>query len=288
MSFDAIRWALDQPVKSATKLVLVVMAECVNSDAGNDLSWPSYRFIAKRAGIDQKTVEAAVYRLREGGYITDTGTRRGETSKVVVYQLNTTKNGGVTTGPEGEGGRLPQHANGTKNGGVKSDGNDPEIPGNPPKSPAESPQISCTTTPKTGSRSRKGISNGTRKEAGGACARPDDVSEQTWADWTALRAKKRTTASATAIGEARKEAAIAGLTLERFLVIWCLRGSQGLEASWLKPEEKRMPSNQSEPAWRREQRERTQTAAPGVAVRDQPADEFFDSQTIDAPVRRLN
>ena len=32
-----------------------------------------------------------------------------------------------------------------------------------------------------------------------------------------------------------------GVTLDRFLEIWCARGSQGLEASWLKPHERAGP-----------------------------------------------
>ena len=69
-------------------------------------------------------------------------------------------------------------------------------------------------------------------------SRPDDVSEQVWADWCQLRKAKRATVTATVMAEARVEAAKAGLTLERFLTIWCSRGSQGLQADWLKPNER--------------------------------------------------
>lgn len=69
-------------------------------------------------------------------------------------------------------------------------------------------------------------------------AKPDDVDLQTWVDWVALRTKKRATVSQTVIDEARRECAKAGLTLERFLQVWCMRGSQGLQADWLKPEER--------------------------------------------------
>lgn len=72
-----------------------------------------------------------------------------------------------------------------------------------------------------------------------AIPRPDDVCESVWRDWTALRAKKRTTVSETAIEGAREEAAKAGLCLEAFLRIWVTRGSQGMEAAWIKPEERR-------------------------------------------------
>lgn len=63
--------------------------------------------------------------------------------------------------------------------------------------------------------------------------KPDGVTDQTWADWLALRKAKRAVVSPTVIKGAEVEAAKAGLSLEEFLQIWCRRGSQGLEAQWL-------------------------------------------------------
>jgi hypothetical protein len=68
--------------------------------------------------------------------------------------------------------------------------------------------------------------------------RPDGVAEQTWTDWVALRRKKRADVSQTVVDEAAKEAVKAGLTLDAFLRVWCLRGSQGLQADWLRPAER--------------------------------------------------
>lgn len=76
------------------------------------------------------------------------------------------------------------------------------------------------------------------KKPSPSIAKPDDVDEQTWADWVQLRKAKRTTASKTAVDGARVEAGKAGMTLVDFLKVWCRRGSQGLEASWLQPDEK--------------------------------------------------
>jgi hypothetical protein len=67
---------------------------------------------------------------------------------------------------------------------------------------------------------------------------PEDVEPQVWADWLTLRRKKSAPVTATTISEARKEANLARMSLCSFLKVWCLRGSQGLEASWLKPAEK--------------------------------------------------
>jgi sRNA-binding protein len=94
-------------------------------------------------------------------------------------------------------------------------------------------------------------------------ARPDDVSEQTWGDWVQLRKAKRSTASATAIAGARDEAGKAGLTLEAFLQVWCRRGSQTLEADWLKPHERGTNGTPYQQA----QRERVAEFAPALAKR---------------------
>ena len=68
---------------------------------------------------------------------------------------------------------------------------------------------------------------------------PPDVDPQVWADWLELRKKKRAPVTATVIKGAHDEARKAGMPLEAFLAVWCRRGSQGLEADWLKPEERR-------------------------------------------------
>jgi uncharacterized protein YdaU (DUF1376 family) len=68
--------------------------------------------------------------------------------------------------------------------------------------------------------------------------KPADVDEQTWADWLSLRKTKRAPVTETVLRGARSEAAKAGMSLEDFLRVWCRRGSQGLEASWLKDNER--------------------------------------------------
>ena len=68
--------------------------------------------------------------------------------------------------------------------------------------------------------------------------KPADVDEQTWADWLSLRKTKRAPVTETVLRGARSEAAKAGISLEDFLRVWCRRGSQGLEASWLKDNER--------------------------------------------------
>ena len=118
-----------------------------------------------------------------------------------------------------------------------------------------------------------------------AIVKPEDVDQQTWGDWIALRTKKRATVSITVVEEARRECAKAGLTLERFLQIWCMRGSQGLEAAWLKPDERGHATGET--AYQRSMRERIEEAAPSIARRapaqQQDATDYF--RTVDVPAR---
>lgn len=67
---------------------------------------------------------------------------------------------------------------------------------------------------------------------------PDGVTEETWRDWLALRKAKRAPVSETVIREAQAESVKAGMTFDAFLRVWCVRGSQGLQADWLKPHER--------------------------------------------------
>lgn len=94
-------------------------------------------------------------------------------------------------------------------------------------------------------------------------ARPDDVAEKVWDDWLQLRKAKRAPVTGTVLDGARVEAGKAGLTLDAFLRVWCNRGSQGLLAEWIKPNERapqRQNGHEAEPEWRREQRERNEAA----------------------------
>lgn len=73
----------------------------------------------------------------------------------------------------------------------------------------------------------------------GPVKRPDDVDAQTWADWLALRKAKKAPVTETVLKRACSEADKARMPLAQFLAVWCARGSQGLEAAWLTPEERR-------------------------------------------------
>jgi hypothetical protein len=107
--------------------------------------------------------------------------------------------------------------------------------------------------------------------------KPDGVDDQVWADWLQLRKTKKAPVTQTVLDGAVEQAALAGMSLTDFLRVWCRRGSQGLEAAWLKPDERNQGRAESEPAWRAEQRSRTQQAVPGIAAK--APQNFIDVET---------
>lgn len=94
---------------------------------------------------------------------------------------------------------------------------------------------------------------------------PAGVQPQTWADWLALRKAKKAPVTLTVVEGAAEEANKAGMTLEAFLRVWCRRGSQGLEAAWLKPEERGSPAT-GETAYARSMREKYELVSPAIAA----------------------
>ncbi len=79
-----------------------------------------------------------------------------------------------------------------------------------------------------------------KKEKATVVACPPDVGQQIWDDWKQLRKAKNAPVTETVVKSARKEALKANMAFEDFLSVWCARGSQGLQADWLKPDERNL------------------------------------------------
>jgi pyocin large subunit-like protein len=237
VSYDAIRWAMEQAVEPAlTKFLLVAMADCVNAEAGEMVCWPSYAFLARRTGMNTKTVEASVYRLRQEGFIADTGRRAGDTGKVVVYRLNAPETGVIKPGPQSSDANGTRPQNGTGNGVITADGNPPKSGANPPKHDGQSPQKVGLTTPKQGVRTR----NGTKKEPGtepgigaAVAAIPTGIPANLFADWLKVRKDKRAgPVTETVIEGLTREAGKAGLSVADAVRYCCEAGWQNFTASF--------------------------------------------------------
>ncbi|MGE4243683.1 hypothetical protein [Ramlibacter sp.] len=274
MSFDAIRWAMNQAFdKALTKFCLVAMADCVNAEAGTWEFFASYAHLSKRTGMNAKTVESAVYSLRQKGYIVDTGRRAGETGKVVIYRLNDPANGGIpvhSTTPDANGTRPLKTP---ENGVIGSQARGSEIPPNPtpnpPKNTGQSPQIPAPIPPKTGD----GTSKGTRKKPG---LEPGDaaafaalidvhlVPPEPLNDWLKVRRAKRAPLTASAINGLVREASVAGITVADAVRMCAENNWQSFQARFLA--ERSRPHS----AFPTAQERRVAEAVPGLAARRDP------------------
>ena len=203
------------------------------------LCFPSVQALSSTTEQDRKTVMDNLQRLREMGFIEDTGARRGITGQVPVYRLKSPESGTVKTGqshpsdspnsPEIPAPNSTENGTGTKNGTV------PVFPTNSTEIPIKQYRFSHETVPKTGHGTRKeqGIEQGRNKEKS-ACASMPGVPDQLFSDYLAVRkAKKAGPLTTTAINGLMREAEKAGKTLEEAVTICCERGWQSLKAEWL-------------------------------------------------------
>lgn len=81
-----MQWAMQQHVRPAShKFVLVALANY--ADKESCLAWPTVAELVEVTGLDRKTVLPAIDQLCKGGYVTDTGVRRGRTGQVREFRL---------------------------------------------------------------------------------------------------------------------------------------------------------------------------------------------------------
>ena len=86
-----------------------------------------------------------------------------------------------------------------------------------------------------------------KKTTASKTVKPDDVSEEVWTEWSAHRKRKKAAMSDLVIKELRKEAEMAGLSLQEVMTIQVMNGWQGFKASWLtKDGVKGIPSHKGE------------------------------------------
>lgn len=201
MSFDAIRWALGQPVdKSPAKFVLVAMASCVNGEGADMQCWPSVQHLADTTGQDRKTVIDGLRRLREAGFVVDTGERKGATGQVPVYCLKTPGNGTVSPSvvpvPEAATQPVQTTDNGAGNGTGTESGTVPKTDAKSTGFPYEQSRFSLETVPETGhGTSNESVKNqeGTRKKGFDASLidLPDWLDRKDWGRWCADRKTRK-------------------------------------------------------------------------------------------------
>lgn len=94
MSNPALKWAFQQKVRPASsKLILLSLANFANEKTS--FSFPCIKTLCEITSLNRKTIIAGLTRLEKDGFITDTKQRKGTTKQVVVYEVNSPKNGTV-------------------------------------------------------------------------------------------------------------------------------------------------------------------------------------------------
>lgn len=87
MSFAALAWAGKcSPGSASRKLVLFALADRHNDEANG--AYPSITWIADFTSLNRKTIIHALAELEAGGFISDSGERRGETAQIKLYRLH--------------------------------------------------------------------------------------------------------------------------------------------------------------------------------------------------------
>ena len=234
MSNEAINWALEQPVpKSSAKFVLVAMANL----AGEDMTcWPSMQYLVKATSQDRKTVLEGIKRLRQGGFLVDTGERKGTTKSVVVYRLSSPEIGTAPVIKPGLDDVGELSTSSTENGAAPNSEAVPNFPGSSPVFPAKQSQISLEAVPKTGHRTTKDTSRtpkDTSEEKRPPVGPLGDLDPKLVADYLLVRkAKKAGPLTDTAVAGLRREARKAGITCEQAVRACCEFGWQGFNAGW--------------------------------------------------------
>lgn len=127
-----------------------------------------------------------------------------------------------------------------------------------------------------------------KRSATASVEKPEGVTDQTWADWLALRKDKKAPVTETVVKAAKREAAEAGITLDAFLAIWCLRGSQGLQASWLKPHELQQARQQPAQTFRERDAEAGMRKWEELTGQRHPDRDRAGGQVIEAQATTIN
>ncbi|MDQ6988484.1 MAG: helix-turn-helix domain-containing protein [Mariprofundaceae bacterium] len=210
MSTDATVWAWkEKGIKSSDKIVLLSLADRANEA---HVCFPSITRLAADTCLNRKTIIECLLRLENSGLIRSK--KRG--GSVNVYTLI-----GVQNRHETSGKTSPEI------------GTSPKIGTSPEIGTAPVPKTGLTPVPILGHEpKREPIKNLKGFSGGKPTAKPENVSDEVWQDFTILRKAKKSPITNTVITMLKKQAEKAGITLEHALSICCERGWQSFNANW--------------------------------------------------------
>lgn len=194
-ALTSIVWELD--IASAQKLVLLELADRVRDDRGDGLAWPSLPTLARRTGLNRRTVIRALEGL-EGAGLVHVMRRQGRSSTYLLTLSSEDQTDGghdVTTGPANQ-----CH-------GVTGDGAD-QCHGVQDQCHDVTDQchpVTLTVIEPEGSRKGIVVPITSRAERVDPFPRPEWADPQVWADFLANRKAKRCPNTATAYARLLRE-----------------------------------------------------------------------------------
>ncbi|MDX8382955.1 MAG: helix-turn-helix domain-containing protein [Ghiorsea sp.] len=206
MSTDATVWAWKKKgIKSSDKIVLLSLADRANEA---HICFPSIARLASDTCLNRKTIMDCLLRLENGGLII--AKKRG--GSVNVYTLVGVQSRHETST---EIGTSPKTGTSTENG------------------TAPVPKTGLTPVPKLGHEPKREPKKNLKGFSGSKpTAKPENVSDDVWQDFTTLRKAKKSPVTNTVLTMLKKQAEKAGITLEHALSICCERGWQSFNANW--------------------------------------------------------
>lgn len=253
MSFDAIKWAFKQQTKKSTeKLVLLSLANCVNSKH-TDLAFPSAKRICEETQLNKKTIYTALGSLIEQNLIADTEQKVGRTQSVKVYKLNMQadpKTDQLSQEDLDEAEEISAPENGLtkhtrKRVSIESEA-DPKTDRSTPENGPKLTRKRIEADPKTGHGTSKEpvkepvnnkiYTDHTNKKDLNFYRWPTVPDEEIFKDWKAARKLKKQTLTQTVInqfGDEITKAANHGFSVDQCLAEVCARGWQGFKAEWM-------------------------------------------------------
>ena len=200
MSFEAVAWALEQPIGGTQKILLLGIAS--HADKFGDNAWPSIDTLAKYAFVDPRSVQRCIGDLVRLGYvfreINEGGSRKtAPHMRPNLYRLNMAEKSVVL---------VEKH---------------PLTPVSPLPLTWVSPEQSIEPS----------IEPSIKKTSAQALHLPD-VDVDVLADFLKIRLAKKAPLTETALKGIRREAEKAGLTLEQAIEVCCELGWQAFNAGW--------------------------------------------------------
>jgi DNA-binding Lrp family transcriptional regulator len=222
MSYKALAWAASQKTRTTGAFaVLVALASFCN--AADLECWPSQNAIAEKTSLSQRSVRDQIKALIDDGLL-----KKCMVSGRQGYSLLAKENRQS----------LPQDRNSLP---VEQEQEAEVIAAKPE---VISPTAEVTSGPTELREETRRERN--RKPLKKDIDRPDDVSENIWADFIVLRKVKNAPVTETVLRNIRLEAQKAGWSIEKALETMCARGWQGFNSEWVKTKDAKNGNSKSQ------------------------------------------